>query len=170
MVILRPTRKLQPHLPISAPSTAVSDTLLGDWYVNRLTIDRKPLLILLSSRSLLSIVLPARDVRTLPDRLAEIVATRLRRLGVASPLIDAETAAMPPVVIAPTVDRSVLGILNNFVSMIPFYLDPGWDETSFPFLESRLAQVPCHVTRRNKGAIFPYRKAVDLMARLSNLV
>jgi hypothetical protein len=107
MVILRPTRKVLKILPCSAEGDFLSDTALGDWYVNRVVVDRKPLLILLSSRSLLPIVLPARDIKSLPGRLPQLVAGRLERLGISGSLIDAEVAAIPPVHIAKTTDRSV---------------------------------------------------------------
>jgi hypothetical protein len=63
MVTLRPTRKLRGALPISDVSKP-SDTALGDWYVNRLVVDRRPLLLLVSSSSLLPMLVPGRDVAT----------------------------------------------------------------------------------------------------------
>lgn len=166
MVILRRTQKLDPALPCTARPSGDSDTALGDWYVNRLSVDRRPLLLLVSSQSLLPIVLPARDVRGLPDRLAAIVAKRLERLRIPSRLIEAEVGAMAPVVVAPTADRSVVGIMVDFAKAAPFYLEPGaWDETTLPFLEARLAETPCHATRRQEGVIFPDKAAPVILAR-----
>jgi hypothetical protein len=79
MVVLRATKKLLSKLPAAHSRVAGSDTALGDWHVNRLVVDRQPLLLLVSSCSLLSILAPARDVRILPNRLATLVASRLRR-------------------------------------------------------------------------------------------
>ena len=53
MVVLRRTRKLERILSVSASLPTQSDTALGDWYVNRLTVDRRPLLLLVSSHGLL---------------------------------------------------------------------------------------------------------------------
>jgi len=165
MVILRPTRKLLTLLPESPDSGASSDTALGDWYVNRLVVDRKPLLILLSSRSLLPILMPDRDVRALPGRLPGLVAARLKRLRVASRLIDAETAAMAPVNIARTADRSVLGVMVDFAKSIPYSLERGgWDETTLRFVESRLAETPCYTSRGFEEVIFPELRAPELLA------
>ena len=164
MVILRPTRKLLKSLSYSADADAASDTALGDWYVNRIVVDRRPLLLLLSSRSLLPILMPARDVRALPNRLPELVAARLKRLGVARGLIEAEVDAMSPVRIARTTDRSVLGIMVDFAKGIPFYLEVGgWDETTLPFVEGRLAETPCHAGRRFEDVVFPEKKAPELL-------
>jgi hypothetical protein len=165
MVVLRATKKVLSKL-LTPPSTvAASDTALGDWYVNRLVVDRQPLLLLVCSRSLLSILTPAREVRTLPDRLAVLVATRLRRLGITESLIEAEVAAMVPVRVAATQDRSVLGSMVDFAKAIPFYLPiGGWDLTTLPFIESRLAETPCRVSERHEATIFPDRDTPDLLA------
>src|SRR2546430_6228640 len=82
MVILRPTRKLYRDLPPVLEPDARSDSALGDWYVNRLVVDRRPLLLVVSSTSLLSLLIPARHVSSLPSQLPTLVGSRLRRLGV----------------------------------------------------------------------------------------
>jgi hypothetical protein len=167
MLILRPTRRLHALLPPSAATADKSDTALGDWYVNRLLDDRRPLLILVSSRSLLPMLIPARDVRALPYRLPGIVAERLRRLGVCAQLVAVEAAAMAPVIIAPTMDRSVLGIMVDFAKAVPFYLGAGrWDERTLRFVESRLAQTPCHASRPLEDVIFPEEKALELLVTM----
>jgi hypothetical protein len=164
MVVLRPTRKLLPSLPLSPGPVAASDTALGDWYVNRLIVDRRPLLILLSSKSLLAMLTPAREVRALPNHLPRLVAGRLKRLGVAESLIRAETAAMTPVNIAATEDRSVMGTMVDFAKSIPYYLEiGGWDDTTLPFVEARLAETPCHAARRFEEVIFPQEDAPKLL-------
>jgi uncharacterized protein DUF6933 len=151
-------------LPAPTPPAGASDTALGDWYVNRLVVDRQPLLLLLSSSTLLSILTPAREVRSLPRRLPPLVAARLRRLGIAGPLIEAEVAAMEPVHVAGTQDRSVLGSMVEFARSIPAYLPiGGWDETTLPFVESRLAETPCRVVRLPGRVIFPERAASELL-------
>lgn len=45
-VTLRRTQKLARALPLSSESPPPPDTALGDWYVNRLVVDRRPLLLL----------------------------------------------------------------------------------------------------------------------------
>ena len=119
MVILRPTQKLRALLPLTAPASADFDSALGDWYINRIVVDRCPLLLIVSAKSLLTLLIPARDVRTIPNRLAMLVATRLRRLGIAQHLIECETSAMTTIAIAPTRDRSVLGVLVDTAKTVP---------------------------------------------------
>jgi len=83
MVILRPTQKLKALLATRQPAPGGSDTALGDWYVNRLVLDRKPLLILVSSTSLLPLLVPARDVQGLacPDAMPRVQARRARHFS-----------------------------------------------------------------------------------------
>lgn len=164
MVVLRATQKVMRRLPPSSLEPGVSDTALGDWYVNRIVVDRQPLLLLVSSSSLLTLLAPARAVRELPSRLGTMVSQRLQRLGIPTELIEAELTAMSPVLVGSTRDRSVLGSMIDFAKHIPFYLDSGsWDTTTLPFVEARLAETPCRVTGRFEDTIFPDRVAPQLI-------
>ena len=164
MVTLRPTRKLHTVLPITTDISGTSDTALGDWYVNRIVVDRRPLLLLVSSASLMPLLVPARDVARLPDRIADIVGARLRRLGIAMFIIEAELRAMTPVAIGSTVDRSVLGIMVDFAKSVPFHLEAGrWDDTSLELVEDRLAETPCHAGRSSGQVVFPEKKTPELL-------
>jgi hypothetical protein len=95
VVVLRATKRVLQRLPPAASGEpGPSDTALGDWYVNRFVVDRQPLLIFVSSTSLLSILTPARNLRTLPERLPALVADRLQRLRVEFALVDDVTAEL----------------------------------------------------------------------------
>lgn len=163
MIILRPTQKLYDVLPPTVAVDTESDTALGDWYVNRIVVDRRPLLVLVSVHALLPLLIPARDVRTLPARLPSLVADALRRLAVAPALIAAELAAMSSVSVAATRDRSILGVLNDTAQRVPFHLrHTGWDETTLPFIEARLVQTPWRLPKRSKEYLWP----LDLIPQL----
>ena len=164
MVILRPTQKLKVLLATRHAAPGSSDTALGDWYVNRLVLDRKPLLILVSSTSLLPLLVPARDVQGLPGRLSPLVGQRLCRLGIDAATIDAELDAMSYVTVAPTADRSVVGTMVDFAFAVPYHLDPGaWSEKTLSATEDWLAQTPCRASKREERVIFPDRKAPELL-------
>jgi len=164
MVTLRATRKVLKYLSEKPDSARPPDTGLGDWYVNRLVVDRKPLLLLVSSLSLLAILKPARNVKELPNLLPDLVAGRLHRLGVDPNLINQEVEAMDPVEVGKTADRSVLGIMVDFAKMIPHYLPiGGWDQSWLPRIEEQLQKNPCHASRPFEDVIFPEQKAVDLL-------
>ena len=164
MVILRPTRKLNSLLPATEVIPTSSDTALGDWYVNRVVVDRQPLLLLVSSTSLLPMLIPAQNVRGLPARLAALVEARLRRCGLDDRTIAAETLAMASVAVGPTVDRSVLGIMVDFAKAVPYHLEPGqWGETTLRIVEERLAATPCHAALSWDRVIFPEKKTPEVL-------
>ena len=165
MVVLRATQKVLRSLPRGSADIGASDNALGDWYVSRVVVDRRPLLILVSSRSLLSIVAPARDVKTLPHRLAEIVEGRLRRLEISDAVIAAEVRATASVQVGKTVDRSVTGQLVDFAKNLPYYLPiDGWNEAMLRDVEERLAETPCRASRPFDEVIFPRETAIRLLS------
>lgn len=164
-MLLRATQKILRSLPRSVDDAATSGNALGDWYVNRIVVDRKPLLLVVSSKSLLSILVPARDLKTLPDRFATIVDTRLRRLGVSERAIAYEVEATATVGVGRTVDRSVVGQLVDFAKAIPYYLPiDGWNESSLAGVEDKLAATPCRSSRSYSEVIFPQKKTIELLS------
>lgn len=167
MTYLRATKKVLSRLPRpELHETKPDETALGDWYVNRVVVDRQPLLLLISSRSLLPLVAPARDVHSLPGRLPNMVRARLERLGVDAALIEAEVRAIGPVHVAPTADRSVLGILTDFSRTLPYYFPTQpWGERELIEAEAKLADTPCYVTRKYEDTVWPEEMTAELLRR-----
>jgi len=153
--ILRRTEKLAELLPVTDLVPAASDTALGDWYINRQTVDRKPLLMLVSADTLLPIVIPARGVRTLPQRLGALVRHRLQLMDIPTAWIDAEVAAMATVAVAKTASRSVLGVMNEFMYTVPYYLESGWNEDSLDMVGHRLADMPIFASGPASRVLYP---------------
>lgn len=165
MVVLRATRKVLGLLPQPGHSPGTSDTALGDWYVNCIVIARQPLLLLVSAKSLFAILTPARDVKGLPERLAEIVAARLRRLDIDDAIVAAEIAAMSVVAVAKTADRSVTGQMVDFAKHLTYYLpENGWSEWDLQAAEGKLEQMPCRASGPFYKVILPRDAALRLLA------
>jgi hypothetical protein len=131
--------------------------------VNRLIVNRQPLLLFVSAESLLPVLLPARNVRDLPAHIGDIVARRLARLRVPHALIDAERRAMAPVYIGATLDRSVLGIMVDFAKGVPHFLSRGFDNAAIARAEDQLGRTPCHAGKAADRVVFPDRKAPALL-------
>jgi hypothetical protein len=126
MLVLRCTRKLLGRLhaspdPVDAPST----TVLGDWYATILMVRPAHLVLLVNERSRLPIVLPARELSTLLERIPDAVADTLSDLGVESHAIEREREEMRNIVCAPTANRSVVGAMNEFVFLIQLLREDG---------------------------------------------
>jgi hypothetical protein len=165
MAHLRATRKVLPRLSCQATTEdGVSDNALGDWFVNRLVIDRKPLLIFVSGLSLLPILEPARDVRSLPERLASIVEGRLIRLRVERHLITPEVEATRDVWVARTNDRSVVETMVDFIKVFPCYFpeDGRWGNDELRYAEAKLSVTPCRC--KSRDTVFPDPVAPSLLA------
>ena len=164
MVKLRATQKVLRRLPGVADPAAPSDTALGDWFVNRVVADRQPLLLLVSALSLLPVVIRAKSVATLPDRLPALVGERLLNLGIPGRLIQAEVGAMSPVIVTRTVDRSVLGIMVDFAKALPYY--PSLvEEAALWKIEALLEETPCFAGKKDEDVVFPIRKTHELLQR-----
>ena len=166
MVVLRATQKILKALPESASDADVSDTALGDWYVNRITLDRQPLLLLVSSKSLLSMLAPARNVKALPGRIGDMVAARLGRLGIDERLIRSEVQAMNVALVGRTRDRSVTGQMVDFARVIPYYVPIGAarDDARLRLVEDQLAHTPCRCSRSSASTIWPDQDSERLLA------
>lgn len=163
VVILRRTQKLRSQLPESPKPLGRSDGALGDWYVHRTVLRRQPLLLLVSSASLLAVLTRARDVCELPDRLPELVADRLSRLGVTTSFVNAEAETLGLVQIAPTADRSVVGIMVDYAKMLPFYLPADFSDAELRTSEERLWDTPCHAGKGREAVVFPDRATHNLL-------
>ena len=171
MVTLRATKKVLRLLPAVANDLPEPDNMLGDWFVNRLVVDRQPLLLLVSSRTLLPILAPARSLRTFPDRLADLVRRRLSRLGLDRAIIEAEIEAMGTVHVGPTNDRSVLGTLIDFAKVLPFYIEyEDWTthlQSTLDAIESGLGETPCHLASLPNQVVWPNALTIEMLSAAS---
>jgi len=142
MVVFRCTRTLLDRLaiPLAAPC-ARSTTALGDWYFKLLFARPQWLLVGVSERSRLPIVMSAREFATMTNRFRSALERVLEDLGVPASAIAAEDAAMKDVVFAKTLDRRVIGSLNDFGHAVRWALDDGADR-SLHAMSLRLAETP----------------------------
>ena len=158
MVILRGTKKVLRYLPISPVAPESSDTALGDWYCTRLVVDRQPLLLFVSSVSLMAFLEPARNLKDLPERFPELVWRRLRYLPLPQYVIECEVKAMDKVYVRATLDRSIVGTMVEFAKSVPYYIPEGvWSSADFPMVEHKLMRTPCRASKRGR-TIFPDRE------------
>ncbi|QLQ10122.1 MAG: hypothetical protein HZY75_06665 [Nocardioidaceae bacterium] len=145
MLILRATKKLRDKVcGVPAGPDDASTTVLGDWYANLLAW-RRPHVILVNARTLVPVITPLAPARSLAERLPDVIADALVALGVAQSVVDAEREHPREVRIGPTVDRSVVGSMNDFIFLAGNRRDDagGLDALDLGELSKRLAHVPC---------------------------
>jgi hypothetical protein len=97
------------------PTVGPPGNALGHWYANLVTVNKRPHVLALSERSLLSVVLPAAPFATLLTRFPAALEDLLLALSVPAKQISWELEATVPLVVAKTASRKVLGCLNQFV-------------------------------------------------------
>lgn len=114
MFALRCTQKLLDRIKASPdPEPVPPDTVLGDWYANIVRAGRTQLVLAVSERTLLPVVVPLKEARTLGRRISEAVAPMLLSIGIPAEAVIVECNAMHDVGIAKTACRRVLGSLND---------------------------------------------------------
>jgi hypothetical protein len=124
MFTLRTTQKLVKRMGgVSQDQPQPPTTALGDWYANLLRLGHRQMILCTSERSLLSVVLAARQVRVaLVPELRSVVRQTLRAIGIPTAAIERELAEMESFSVAGTVSRSVLGSMNDFATAIEYRL------------------------------------------------
>lgn len=160
MVTLRCTQKLLRRVtdqPSDSPPRPT--TLLGDWYANLLFSKPQQFVVCVSERTLLPVIVPAKDIHILGARLALAVRDVLQALGIASRLAERERAEMQQFYFGRTENKRVLGSLNEFMFELSFVMHGRPDET---LLERSLflAEAPCKPIGYNS----PNRATLELFA------
>ncbi len=141
MYTLRCTARLQKRVgPITEVLREAPTTVLGDWYGTLVHAPGMQLVLLTSERTLLPVIVPAREARTLQARFPPALAEVLAGLRVSPPLIDREVHGMSESRTGKTASRQVLGTMNDFQRMLPYHLAR---DRSLIELSLKLAEAPC---------------------------
>ncbi|MEQ1700330.1 MAG: plasmid pRiA4b ORF-3 family protein [Ilumatobacteraceae bacterium] len=115
MLLLRGTQKLRDRMRgPRAESGDESTTRLGDWFATAM-FWKPHAVLLVNQRTLLPVFMPLAPAATLQQRIPAAIADALRAQGVDEDFIAAEVAAMQEIRIAPTNDRSTVGVMTEFV-------------------------------------------------------
>lgn len=114
MLVIRGTKKLRDRVK-GAPAVdgEESTTALGDWFANAL-FWRPQVALLVNSRTLLPVFMELAPAATLLERAPAAIEAVLRGHGVDETFLVAEDKGMSDVRIAPTNDRRVVGVMNEF--------------------------------------------------------
>jgi hypothetical protein len=141
MFVVRATAKLLKKLKSDAEENPLNSTgVLGDWYCNVAIIQKQHLIICVSQKTLLPIILPAKDPAHFPNRLRSELGEVLAKIGVSKEKIDVELAEMEEVVIAKTASRQILGSMNDFLHILDVMLDHGAPMSQMTW---HLGDTPC---------------------------
>jgi Plasmid pRiA4b ORF-3-like protein len=114
VLVVRGTKKLRDRVKgAPAGDGDASTTALGDWFATAL-FWRPQVALLVNRRTLLPVFMELAPAATVLDRVTAAIESVLRRHGVDDAFLNAERDAMREVRIAPTNDRSTVGVMNEF--------------------------------------------------------
>jgi len=163
MVIIRPTATLAKRARVQPETklTSKSSTRLGDWYALDFVIQRRQYILCLSENARLSVVLSAAPYSTFFVRLLHSLKKILKALGVEQGEIDLELDEMKKVAFAKTLNRSIIGSLNEARRMLEGEADIGRFQQEDLIAEALyLADVPSSVLSR----VFPNKELKDFFS------
>jgi hypothetical protein len=156
VVILRCTQKLLRRLgrPV-VPNPEPSSTILGDWYADILFTQPRQVVLCVSEHARLPIVLLARELRTLDERLPVALGSVLKDLHVSQSAILRELAGMTAFEVARTASRSILGTINDYAVAVTWALAEKPD-ISLHQLSLHLCETPVGPLKyEHPGAVAP---------------
>jgi len=136
---------------------------LGDWYANLLFVRRARLVLVVNERSLLSVLLPANEFGKFMPRLRTAVERVLAALGAPPMAVVAELREMQHSELGPTINRRVLGSMNDLAFQVRVRLDDE-PETSLDAIELELSKVPFSAIEYRR----PAEVAVGLLSGVSS--
>jgi len=159
MLVVHGTKKFRDRVGGSTDEPGEPATPLGRWYATVLPWRPRQPALFVHDSTLLPVLMPLAPAATVlarfPDRLAEILELH----DVPSPMIDREIAALTPCCLTPTVSRSVVGVMNEFIHLAGVWRGPGLDDIDE--LSLRLARTPCSPLYKRR--ISPDRELAALL-------
>jgi hypothetical protein len=161
MLVVRGTKKLRDRVkgPV-AEDGIVSTGVLGDWFATAL-FWKPQVALAVNARTFLPVFMPLAPAGKLLERLPDEIARILALHGVDVTTIDAERAEMADVRIAPTNDRSVVGVMTEFAFLGEHFL-----EGDLTALSYRMASTPVSPLRSTHR--FPDHALAALLAERSS--
>ena len=147
LLVLRGTKKFRDR--VKGPVATAGDEstgALGDWFVTTLPW-RPQIALAVNERTYLPVFMPLAPAKQLLNRLPSEIARILELHNLGRQFIDKELAAMAEVRIAPTNDRSVVGVMNLFAADGAHMFEGDLAELSMKCAKSPLA--PLRATSGN---------------------
>jgi hypothetical protein len=139
--VVRGTRKLLVRIGgVTASPLDRSTTKLGDWYATVL-FWKPQVALFVNETTLLPVLLPFAPGATLVDRFRPALAGVLHAHRVDARFIEQELVAMAESRVAATANRSVLGVMNEFVRLAPTDRPPR--KLDLTDLSVWLSRTPC---------------------------
>jgi hypothetical protein len=138
-------------------------TRLGNWSVHLVRYGTQQVVLATSERSLLTVILPARDLRaSLEGNLRFAVGQLLAALGIPPELVRRELTQMQPVAFASATNRRVIGSMNELAFHLGVRRDPGREPLE---LALSLSDIPMSAVGSKSRYGIPREVAHELLTK-----
>lgn len=141
MLIVRGTRTFLERTTAGKTADGHGTTLLGDWYATWLSWKPQAALFV-NERTLLPVLVPFAPASGVVPRFLASLDRVLHALGVPEDFIQAEVEHMNAHRLARTMNRSVVGVMNEFAFLAGAFTS-GAGTTDLVGLSLRLSETPC---------------------------
>lgn len=142
MVTIRGTRKFLDRVGSPSEPNDASTTMLGDWFAT-VMFWRPQLALFVNATTLLPVFMPMAPAATVLQRFPHTLAGILRAHGIADHIIAREVTETAEQHLAKTNNRSVVGVMNEFVHLANWRRDEITVPDDLTWLSLKLAQTPC---------------------------
>jgi hypothetical protein len=149
------------RLAAQLPAPVRPSTRLGNWYVHLIRFGHQQIVLATSERSLLTVLLPARQLReSIEISFQAALAELLAALQLPAQVVSREVAAVQPISFASASNRRVMGSINEFARQLDTYLTRTGDPLD---LSLRLSETPMSAVGSKSNYGFPAEVARDLL-------
>ena len=180
MITIHCTKKLLSRLPVGVGEQlrseysnyfAANDDIpsqLSGWHGHLVTLQRRQCVLLVHDATRFPVFIPALkkdDFRVFDHRFSDSFMNTLLKTGADDELMEAAHAQLAPLMIESTVNRSVLGTINQMVQYIQFAVEDGEvtiAEITGYRIGAWLAETPWSA-KGVKGAIWAIDEMADLL-------
>ncbi len=161
MLVVRPTFSLAKRISVKLSSSPelVSSTQTGDWYAKDIVLYRRQFILAVSSTSRLAVVLRASPYAKFAERLPTAIGDLLRSIGINKDSVESEVLEMKDTVLAKTIDRSIIGTLNDYSKHLQFCARSDLDDPLL--LSQKLSDIPSLVMQ----GTWPIKVTVELFQK-----
>lgn len=149
------------RLPPQLPAPVQPSTRLGNWYVHLARFGHQQIVLATSERSLLTVLLPARQLReSIEISFHAAVAELLAALQLPAKIVSRELAAVQPISFAAASNRRVIGSMNEYVWQLGGYMTHTGDPLE---LSMQLNKTPMSAVGSKLNYGFPDEVARELL-------
>jgi len=166
MINLRCTKKLLTKLHITEfKNKNISTNILGDWYADFFSINRKQYLIFTNEITTLTVIIPVKELSAIIPRFSKSLGILLKSIGINKEKIDIELKEIKKINFTQTKNRSLLVTMNDLTKAVKiwFSTEPDGDLSKLNlYLTDLLTELsPYHIPKEKVCNLFHDKEEIN---------